>query len=82
MHKISSSCPCQVSPAKGFFAGDDCTDLNALLEIEQLRKDGLTAYTVVVRHHDTLPALLEHTDEIVDGVEEMAAKLQEIAAQL
>ncbi|HEY7416399.1 MAG TPA: trehalose-phosphatase [Ktedonobacteraceae bacterium] len=65
-----------------FFAGDDRTDLNAMLEAEQLRREGLATYTVLVRHPDTLPEMLEHADEIVDGVEAMAVKLQAIVAQL
>lgn len=65
-----------------FFAGDDRTDLNAMLEAEQLRREGFATYTVLVCHHDTLPEMLEHADEIVDGVEEMAVKLKAIVAQL
>jgi len=65
-----------------FFAGDDRTDLNAMLEAEQLRREGLATYTIAVRHPDTMPELLEHADEVVDGVEGMAEKLQTIVEQL
>jgi trehalose 6-phosphate phosphatase len=60
------------------FAGDDLTDLDAVLEIARLRQEGLAALSVVVRHADTLPALLEHADLIVDGVPGMAHLLGEI----
>ncbi len=65
-----------------FFAGDDRTDLNAMLEAEQLRHEGLATYTIVVRHPDTFPAMLKHADEVVEGVEGMAAKLRAIVELL
>jgi trehalose 6-phosphate phosphatase len=65
-----------------FFAGDDRTDLNAILEAEQLRSEGLATYTIAVRHPDTMPEILEHADEVVDGVEGMAEKLRIIVEQL
>lgn len=60
------------------FAGDDRTDLNGFLEIERLRQDGLAALAVAVKHHDTLPELLEHADVVVQGVEEMVQLLEQI----
>ncbi len=58
------------------FAGDDRTDLDAILESEQLRKEGCTTLSVVVRHADTLPELLAHADILVDGVEGMAQLME------
>jgi trehalose 6-phosphate phosphatase len=63
------------------FAGDDLTDLDAVLEVERLRQSGLQAYSIAVRYADTLPALLEHANSIVDGVEGMAEKLREIVSK-
>jgi trehalose 6-phosphate phosphatase len=64
------------------FAGDDRTDLDAVLEIERLRQDGLQAASIAVQASDTLPALLEHADRVVQGVEGMAQLLKEIVSQL
>lgn len=64
------------------FAGDDRTDLHAVLEIERLRQDGYAAHSIVVQHHDTPEALLEHGDTIVQGVEGMVQLLAEIAENL
>lgn len=64
------------------FAGDDRTDLDAALEIERLRQEGLQAATIVVQAADTLPALLEHADLVVQGVEGMAQLLRQIVEQL
>jgi trehalose 6-phosphate phosphatase len=60
------------------FAGDDRTDLDAVLEIEHLRQEGLATFAIVVQHADTMPALLEHADSVVQGVGEMAQLLREI----
>lgn len=65
-----------------FFAGDDRTDLDAVLETIQLRRDGLATFSVVVQHPDTLPTLLEQADSVVQGVAAMADLLGEITAQL
>lgn len=64
------------------FAGDDRTDLDAVLEIARLRQEGRVALAVVVQHPDTLPALLEHADIVVQEVEGMVELLQEIVAKL
>jgi trehalose 6-phosphate phosphatase len=64
------------------FAGDDRTDLDAVLETASLRQEGLATCAVVVRHSDTLPALLEHADYVVNEVEGMAQLLHEIVTQL
>lgn len=58
------------------FAGDDTTDLDAMLEIERLRAEGWAAYAIVVQHADTPPTLLEHADYAVQGVENMAESLR------
>ncbi|HLZ56539.1 MAG TPA: trehalose-phosphatase [Ktedonosporobacter sp.] len=64
------------------FAGDDRTDLDAVLEVKQLRGQGLTALSMVVCDADTLPALLEHGDILINGVEGMAEQLQMIVTLL
>lgn len=64
------------------FAGDDRTDLDAVLEVKQLRQEGLAALSIIVQHADTLPALLEHGDIIVNDVEGMAEQLHTIVALL
>lgn len=64
------------------FAGDDRTDLDAILELARLRQEGKVTLSVAVRHHDTLPALLEHADIIVDEVPGMVKLLEQIAEQL
>ncbi len=64
------------------FAGDDRTDLNAVLEIGRLRQEGKAALAIVVQHPDTLPAMLEHADIIVQGVDGMAQLLREIVDSL
>jgi trehalose 6-phosphate phosphatase len=60
------------------FAGDDRTDLDAVLEAERLRAEGVATLAIVVRHDDTLSELLAHADLVVDGVEGMVKFLQEI----
>lgn len=64
------------------FAGDDRTDLDAIVEIGHLRHQGLAALAIVVEHTDTLPALLEHADIVVQDVNGMAKLLNEIVASL
>ena len=60
------------------FAGDDLTDLDAMLEIPELRQQGLAALAIAARHHDTPPELLQHADIVVDEVPGMVALLREI----
>ncbi|HTK06154.1 MAG TPA: trehalose-phosphatase [Ktedonobacteraceae bacterium] len=64
------------------FAGDDRTDLDAILEIERLRQEGLAAVAIVVQHADTPPELLEHADVIVQEVDGMVHLLAEIVQKL
>jgi trehalose 6-phosphate phosphatase len=64
------------------FAGDDRTDLDAILEIERLRQEGLATAAIVVQHADTLPELLAHADITVQGVDGMAYLLAEIVQSL
>ena len=64
------------------FAGDDRTDLDAVLEIPNLREAGIAALSIVVRHVDTLPDLLEHGDIIVQEVDGMVNLLREIVRLL
>ncbi len=58
------------------FAGDDLTDLDAILEIAELRQQGLATLAIVVRHPDTLPELLRHADMVVEQVPGMVALLR------
>jgi len=62
------------------FAGDDRTDLDAVLEVARLRQQGLAAFAIAVEHNDTPPTLLEHADLVVQGVEGMAELLRQIVA--
>lgn len=67
------------------FAGDDRTDVNAVLEAIRMRREHPEQYAtcaIVVQHHDTLPTLLEHGDVIVQGVEGMTQLLQYIVEKL
>ncbi len=64
------------------FAGDDRTDLDAVVEIAKMRKEGIAALSIVVQHPDTLPDLLEHADIIVQGVPGMVDVLREIVELL
>jgi len=60
------------------FAGDDRTDLDAVVEITKMRNEGIPALSIVVQHHDTLPDLLEKADIVVQGVPGMVVLLREI----
>jgi trehalose 6-phosphate phosphatase len=64
------------------FAGDDRTDLDAVLEIPKLRQQGLAALAIAARHHDTPPALLQHADIVVDEVPGMVALLRDMIEML
>lgn len=67
------------------FAGDDRTDVDAVLEAIRMRREHPEQYAtcaIVVQHHDTLPTLLEHADVIVQGVEGMAQLLQYMVEKL
>lgn len=64
------------------FAGDDRTDLDAVLEIEHLRQEGCQGLAIAVQATDTFPALLEHADSIVQGVEGMVQLLGKIVELL
>ena len=64
------------------FAGDDRTDLDAILEIRNLRKEVVAALSIVVEHGDTLPALLEQGDIVVQAVGGMVDMLREIVQTL
>jgi len=60
------------------FAGDDRTDLDAVLAIPRLREEGITALSIVVQHPDTLPELLQHADIVVQRVPGMIALLEQV----
>jgi trehalose 6-phosphate phosphatase len=60
------------------FAGDDLTDLDAMLEIPELRREGLAALAIAAHHDDTPPELLQRADIVVDGVPGMVALLRDI----
>jgi trehalose 6-phosphate phosphatase len=60
------------------FAGDDLTDLDAILEIAELRQQGLATLAIAVRHPDTPPELLRNADMVVDQVPGMVALLRQM----
>jgi trehalose 6-phosphate phosphatase len=64
------------------FAGDDRTDLDAVVEITRMRKEGIAALSIVVQHHDTLPELLGQADIVVQGVPGMVELLREMVEML
>ncbi len=64
------------------FAGDDRTDLDAIIEMSQLREHGIASLAIVVQHSDTLPELLEQADIVVQGVDGMVELLYEIVDML
>ena len=66
------------------FAGDDSTDLDAVLEVARLREEKkiVAGLSVVVQHADTLPAMLEHADIVVQEVEGMVRLLREMVDML
>ena len=63
-------------------AGDDRTDLDAVQEIERMRKGGITALAIVVQHPDTLPELLQQADIVVQKVPGMVDLLREMVEML
>jgi trehalose 6-phosphate phosphatase len=64
------------------FAGDDRTDLDAVMEIAHLRQKGIVALSIVVQHADTLPALLQNADIVVQEVDGMADLLCKMVKML
>jgi trehalose 6-phosphate phosphatase len=64
------------------FAGDDRTDIDALVEIEHLRDEGVRALGVAVQHSDTLEELLNSADIVVQEVEGMVELLRSIVEAL
>jgi trehalose 6-phosphate phosphatase len=64
------------------FAGDDRTDLDAVLEAALLRERGMATLSIAVRQADTLPQLLEKADIVVDGVPGMVKLLGEMVGML
>ncbi|HEU0003098.1 MAG TPA: trehalose-phosphatase [Ktedonobacteraceae bacterium] len=60
------------------FAGDDRTDLDAVMEMAELRRQGLATLAIVARYPDTLPTLLQHADIVVDAVPGMVALLRDM----
>lgn len=72
----------QIEARSLLFAGDDRTDLDAVLELRQLRQEGFHTCSVVVQHPDTLSELLTQADIVVDEVPGMAHLLSEIVKLL
>ncbi|HAG97918.1 MAG TPA: trehalose-phosphatase [Ktedonobacter sp.] len=66
------------------FAGDDQTDLDAVLEVARLREEKrvVGGVSIVVQHADTLPVLLEHADMVVQEVRGMVDLLREMVEVL
>lgn len=64
------------------FAGDDRTDLDAILETARMRKEGITTLAIVVQHPDTLPELIQNADIRVQGVPGMIELFREMVEVL
>jgi len=64
------------------FAGDDRTDLDAVIEITKMQKEGISALSIVVQHHDTLPELLAQADIVVQEVPGMVELFREMVTIL
>jgi trehalose 6-phosphate phosphatase len=64
------------------FAGDDRTDLDAVVKVARLRQEGRVALAIVVRHHDTLPELIAQADIVVQEVDGMIHLLREMVQTL
>jgi trehalose 6-phosphate phosphatase len=64
------------------FAGDDRTDLDAVLEIGKMRAEGNAAFSIAVQHHDTLPELLAQADIVVQEVPGMVDLFREMVTIL
>ncbi len=65
------------------FLGDDVTDTDAFLALQDLGRDaGVATCCVGVLTADTHPLVVEHSDFLLDGVEQVVAMLEEVAARL
>ena len=64
------------------FAGDDRTDLDAVIEITKMQKEGISALSIVVQHSDTLPELLAQADIVVQEVPGMVELFREMVTIL
>lgn len=65
------------------FLGDDVTDTDAFLALHDLaRESGMATCCVGVLTADTHPLVVEHSDFLLDGVEEVVAMLSRVAAAL
>lgn len=64
------------------FAGDDRTDLDAIMEIAQLRLNDIAAYSIAVQHVDSLHELLANADRAVKEVEGMFELLTDLVEAL
>jgi trehalose 6-phosphate phosphatase len=65
------------------FLGDDVTDTDAFVALNELaRASGASTCNVGVLTADTHPLVVEHSDFLLDGVEEVVAMLTEVAARL
>jgi trehalose 6-phosphate phosphatase len=63
-------------------AGDDRTDIDAMLALNILWMQDIETLAVAVQHHDTLPELLEQADIVVQEVDGMAELLRTIVELL
>lgn len=64
------------------FAGDDITDLDAMLEIPKLRQERVAALSIAVQHSDTFPDVLTYADITVQEVDGMVELLKDIVTLL
>ncbi len=65
------------------FLGDDVTDTDAFVALNDLaRESGVETCNVGVLTADTHPLVVEHSDFLLDGVDEVVAMLTEVAVRL
>ncbi len=61
------------------FLGDDLTDVDAFLELRELRKEGMASVSVAVLASETDPIVRASADEHVDGVDECVQLISRLA---
>jgi trehalose 6-phosphate phosphatase len=64
------------------FAGDDRTDLDAVLMVARLQQEGLAALSIAVRQPETAQDLLDSADMVVEGVPGMVDLLKKMGKML
>jgi trehalose 6-phosphate phosphatase len=65
------------------FLGDDVTDTDAFIVLRELRADGrVDTVSVGVLTPDTHPLVIDHSDYLLDGVNDVVAVLEALASRL